>query len=90
MQCPSCGGKYSRTVKAHHDTLDTQLHHRVCKHCNHKWWTVEVSLPFNAVQLLNGEPTRTLLYQELKFTSRSSTSTVASNRWKHIKTGNLG
>ena len=74
---------------AHHDTTETKLHHRICKHCNHKWWSIEVSLPLNAVHLLNGVPTRTLLFDDLRFTSRDSTPLAVSNRWKRVQLDNL-
>lgn len=90
MLCPSCYGKYSRSMGVYHDTPETQLHRRICKHCNHKWWSIEVSLPLNAVHLLNGDPTRTLLFEELRFTSKGSTPSGASNRWKNVQLGNLG
>ena len=89
MICPSCFGKYSRTLQAHHDTPETQLHHRICKHCKHKWWAIEVSLPLNAVHLLDGVPTRTLLFEDLRFTSRDSTPIAVSNRWKRVQLDNL-
>ena len=93
MICPNCGGKYNSIEQTNQDTLDSTVRHRRCKHCQHRWWTLEVVLPSEAIGRLDGEPVRRTNYQRIRYSAGDDNSGV-SNRWRRSafalpKLGNL-
>ena len=82
MLCPACTGKYSRPSKTFRDAPDSFLRFRDCKHCGHRWWTIEVLAPKDAIQwMARDQPVRRPNYQRIRFSNNESNS-GASNRWR--------
>jgi transcriptional regulator NrdR family protein len=50
MQCPECGSSQIGTYRSCHDTVETITRQRRCRVCKHKFHTVELELPPNAVK----------------------------------------
>ena len=41
MACERCGCRESRVVMVRCDTNNNRLRRRVCRHCGHRYWTVQ-------------------------------------------------
>lgn len=81
MNCPSCSGKFSLIELSNHDSQTSTVRRRRCKHCQFKWWALEIILPADAVGRLNGKPVRRENYQRVRYSAADDNSGV-SNRWR--------
>jgi transcriptional regulator NrdR family protein len=52
MQCPECGSSRLSVYRSCHDTVETVTRQRMCLSCEHKFFTVELELPVNAIKFV--------------------------------------
>ena len=49
MNCPECGSKNNRTPVTNGHLPDEVVRKRVCRSCDHSWFTVEMAVPVHAI-----------------------------------------
>lgn len=54
MLCPNCSSPELRVLKTHQDTNATTLRLKRCSGCGHRFSSVEVSLPMEAIHYPGG------------------------------------
>lgn len=56
MDCPKCGAVYRKnTVLATRvDTIESIIRNRKCLDCNHRWYTLEIEIPFAGLKYVTG------------------------------------
>jgi transcriptional regulator NrdR family protein len=66
MHCSNCGEPIrrgtTRILQARNDTIESKLRNRICKHCNYRFWTVEVELPPKTVKWVRCDDPDTNVY----------------------------
>jgi len=69
MKCPNCFGSILGVQFSKHDSTESIIRQRLCKHCNHRFWTCEAPIPRAAFRWEGKDIRRTPDFQKVKFTA---------------------
>jgi transcriptional regulator NrdR family protein len=54
MDCARCGSDAVKVLLSRRDTDVSRVRERYCQGCDHRWFSVEVELPVEAVEWIAG------------------------------------